>query len=639
MSNAQKQTLSFQTEIKQLLHLMINALYSNKEIFLRELVSNAADAADKLRFAALSNPELLGEDSELKVKVSFNKAQKTITISDNGIGMSRQEAIDNLGTIAKSGTKEFMQSLSGDQAKDAQLIGQFGVGFYSAFIVADKVTVETRRAGTPAEEATRWESSAEGDYSIEPITKATRGTDIILHLKKDDLDFLDQWKLQTIIKKYSDHVNLPVVMTVTKSEPDDSQEVKEGEAPKMKEVQVDEVINAANALWTAPKTEITDDEYKSFYKHISNDYSDPVLWSHNKVEGKLDYTLLLFLPSRAPFDLYEAEQKRGLKLYIQRVFIMDEAEQFLPRYLRFIKGIVDCKDLPLNVSREILQRSAVVDKIRAACIKRSLDMIEKVSKEADKYHEFWQQFGNALKEGIIEDTENREKVAKLLRFASTHLDTEVQTVSLDDYIGRMKEGQSKIYYLTAESFAAAKQSPHLEILRKKGIEVLLLSDRIDEWWVTYLTEFNGKQLQSVAKGELDLGALADQEEKQAIEKTNDEFASVIKQIKEALGEEVSEVKITHRLTSSPACIVTSENDMSLQMQRMFKQAGQHFPVTKPIFEINPNHELVRNLQVVQDPELFADWAHVLLGEAILAEGGKLNDPVAFIQRVNKLFKK
>jgi molecular chaperone HtpG len=631
-----KETMGFQTEVKQLLHLMINALYSNKEIFLRELISNSADAVDKLRFSAVKDSKLLEGDAELGVRVKVDEKAKTVTISDNGIGMSRDDVINNLGTIAKSGTKEFLSSLSGDQAKDSQLIGQFGVGFYSAFIVADKVTVETRKAGSATNEAVRWESTADGDYTVETIEKATRGTDVILHLKKEDKEFLEEMRLRNVIKKYSDHINLPVIMKISKQVPDDSKKVKEGEMPPMKTVVEDEVINEAKALWTLSKSEIKDDEYKEFYKHISHDYSDPMAWSHNKVEGKLDYTTLLYLPTKAPFNLYDAEQKHGLKLYIQRVFIMDEAENFLPRYLRFIRGVVDCKDLPLNVSREILQRSVVVDKIRAACIKRSLAMIEKIAKEADKYAEFWGQFGNVLKEGVVEDQENKEKIAKLLRFATTNSDTPVQNVSLDAYLERMPKGQEKIYYLSGESFNAVKNSPHLEVFRKKGIEVLLLTDRVDEWLTMHLTEYEGKTLQSVAKGELDLGGLHDKEDKNTQEKLSGEFESTIKQIKETLGDKVQDVRLTHRLTDSPACVVLSDNDMGGFMQQMMQQMGQSFPMPKPIFEINPEHALVQQLKNTQDDEQFKNLSLVLLDQAILAEGGKLDDPAAFVRTLNTM---
>lgn len=637
MSTTNKETLSFQTEVKQLLHLMINAMYSNKEIFLRELISNSADAVDKLRFLSLSDSRLLADDTELTVRIDFDKKKSTITIADNGIGMSRDEVISHLGTIAKSGTKEFLQSLSGEQAKDAKLIGQFGVGFYSAFMVADKVTVETRRADLTAVDAVRWESTADGDYTLETITKTSRGTDIILHLKKSEKEFLDETRLQHIIKKYSDHINLPIVMKLTKHEVDKSATVADGDTPPLHEVSTDSVINAAKALWTTPKAEIKADEYNAFYKHLSHDFMDPLAWTHNTVEGKLDYTLLLYLSARAPFDLYEPEGKHGLKLYIKCVFIMDDAEQFLPRYLRFVKGVVDCKDLPLNVSRELLQHSPIVDKIRAACVKRSLDMLEKLAQDADKFAVFWRQFGNVLKEGLVEDKENSQRIAKLLRFSSTHDAIETQTVSLADYIARMKIGQEKIYYLTAESWSATTQSPHLELFRDKAVEVLLLSDRVDEWWVSHLPEFAGKKLQSVAKGDLDVSALGDAASKPALEQSDTEFTEVIERIKAALKTQVSEVRLTHRLISSPACVVVNEHEMTLQMQRLLQQAGHAVPMSKPIFEINPQHEIIKNLTKLTDATQFSDWSEVLLAEAILIEGGKLDNPAAFVQRINKLF--
>ena len=635
-TTTKKETLGFQTEVKQLLHLMINALYSNQEIFLRELISNAADATDKLRFEALSDKALLEDDSELKVRLSVDEKKKTLSITDNGIGMSRDEVIANLGTIAKSGTREFLSSLTGDQAKDAKLIGQFGVGFYSSFIVADKVTVETRRAGLAADQGVRWQSDAGGEYTVEAIDKASRGTAITLHLKKDCKDFLNEFTLRNIVKKYSDHINLPVVMEVEREEPIDDEKDKEGN-PKMKKVRKDETLNEAKALWTLPKSQIKDEEYKEFYKHISHDFTEPSAWSHNRVEGKLEYTTLLYLPSRAPFDLFEVERKHGLKLYIQRVFIMDDAEQFLPRYLRFIKGIVDCKDLPLNISREILQQSVVVDKVRSACIKRSLAMIEKMAKDESKYDEFWSQFGVVLKEGVIEDHDNKEKIAKLLRFSTTHDDQQEPHISLDSYIERMPAKQDKIYYITAESFAAAQHSPHLEIFRKKGIEVLLLSDRVDEWLVTHLQEYQGKSLQSIAKGELDLSQFNDEKKDEKQQKqTEEDFASIVKQMQEVLGERVSEVRLTDRLTTSPACIVVNQHDMTAQMQQILKQAGQELPANKPIFEINPHHRLIEKLKVLTDDEQFNEWTQVLFDEAILAEGGKLDDPASFVKRVNTL---
>lgn len=627
--NAQKQTLGFQTEVKQLLHLMIHSLYSNKEIFLRELISNASDAADKLRFAALSHTSLYENDPELKVEVLFDKKARTITLRDNGIGMSREEVVDHLGTIAKSGTREFLSALSGDQAKDAKLIGQFGVGFYSSFIVADKVTVNTRRAGSPANEGVRWESAGEGDYTIETINKPARGTEIILHLRKDEDEFLDDWRLRTIIRKYSDHITLPVMM---KKIP---MPAKEGEKEVVSEEF--ETVNNATALWTLPKSEIKDDEYKSFYKHIAHDFEDPLLWSHTKVEGKQEYTTLLYIPARAPFNFMQQEKPHGLKLYVRRVFIMDDAEQFLPRYLRFVKGIVDSNDLPLNISREILQQNKQVDTIRSAVAKKTLSMLEKLAQDdKEKYAQFWTEFGGVIKEGPAEDFTNRESIAKLLRFASTHADTAVQDVSLEDYVKRMKPEQKKIYYITADSFTAAQHSPHLEIFRKKGIEVLLLSDRIDEWLVSHLTEFDGKSLHSVAKGDLDITDVADEETKKEQAKTETDFAGVIEHVKKILGEKVKDVRITHRLTQSPACIVSDENGMSAHLQRLLKSAGQEIPMAKPTLELNPEHALVLRLKDEQDNERFAELAHILFDQSVLAEGGSLEDPAGFVQRLNKL---
>lgn len=630
-----KQTLGFQTEVKQLLHLMIHSLYSNKEIFLRELISNASDAADKLRFAALSNAGLYENDSDLKVQVRFDKAARTVTISDNGIGMSKEEVIEHLGTIAKSGTKEFLTNLTGDQAKDAKLIGQFGVGFYSSFIVAEKVTVNTRRAGSPANEGVCWESAGEGEYTIEAIDKPTRGTEIILHLRKDEDEFLEDWRLRTIIRKYSDHITLPVEMQKqalpTGDKEEDKQEESEVKTPEW------EKINNATALWTLSKNEIKEEEYKEFYKHVAHDFEDPLLWSHNRVEGKLEYTTLLYIPAHAPYDLFQMDQKHGLKLYVRRVFIMDDAEQFLPRYLRFVKGVVDSNDLPLNISREILQQNKQVDSIRSAVTKRVLSMLEDLAeKEPEKYTKFWNEFGKALKEGPAEDFANREAIAKLLRFATTHNDSSSQTVSLADYVKRMKPEQKKIYYVTADSFVAAQHSPHLEIFRKKGIEVLLLSDRIDEWLVAHLTEFEGKQLQSVAKGSLDIDELADEETKKEQEKTEKDFASLVEQAKKVLGDKVKDVRVTHRLTQSPACIVSDDNEMSVHMQRILKAAGQAMPTSKPIFELNPEHQLVLRLKEEQDDERFAEWIKVLFEQSIIAEGGELEDPASFVQRLNSL---
>lgn len=623
--DARKETRGFQTEAKQLLHLMIHSLYSNREIFLRELVSNASDAADKLRFEAVSNGDLYEGDAELKIRVSFDKDAKTITISDNGIGMTRDEVIENLGTIAKSGTANFMQKLSGDQKKDAQLIGQFGVGFYSAFIVADKVVVTTRRAGAPVNEAVRWECSGDAEFVVETVEKAQRGMTVELHLKDDALEFADNWRLRTIIKKYSDHIAIPVVMQ--KQTPVD-EEAKEPE---------DEVINTATALWTRSRSDVTDEEYKEFYKHVSHDYAEPLTWSHNRVEGNLDYTSLLYLPSRAPFDLYNRDASRGLKLYVQRTFIMDDAEQFLPLYLRFIKGVVDSNDLSLNVSREILQKDPNIDSMRGALTKRVLDMLAKLAKgEPENYNKFWKEFGQVLKEGPAEDFANREKIAKLLRFATTHTETAEQNQSLEDYVARMKEGQEKIYYIAAENFNTAKSSPHLEVFRKKGIEVLLLTDRVDEWLMSHLSEFDGKSLQDVGKGELDLGKLDTEEEKQAKEKVAEQLKPLLERVKAALTEQVAEVRITDRLTDSPACVVVAEHDMGAQMRRILEQAGQKLPDSKPILELNPEHPLVKKLEQETSESRFGDLAHILFDQANLAEGAQLQDPAAYVQRLNKL---
>ncbi len=630
MTTAEKQTLGFQTEVKQLLHLMIHSLYSNKEIFLRELISNASDAVDKLRFAALANGSLYENDPDLKVIVDVDKAARTITIADNGIGMTYQEAIDHLGTIAKSGTKEFLSALSGDQAKDTQLIGQFGVGFYSAFIIADKVTVKTRKAGLPASDGVLWESKGDGEFTIEMIDKPTRGTEITLHLREGEDEFLEDWRLRTIINKYSDHLMLPIQMK--KAAP-----LKEDGTPGEATDEY-ETVNKATALWALPKAEIKDEEYKEFYKHIAHDFDDPLLWIHNRVEGKHEYTTLLYVPKRAPFDLFQYDKPHGLKLYVRRVYIMDDAEQFLPRYLRFVKGIVDCADLPLNISREILQDNKVVDNIRAATTKKVLSTLEKLAEEdAEKYITFWQQFGNALKEGPAEDNSNREQIAKLLRFASTHTDTDAQTISLDDYIRRMKPEQKKIYYVTADTFISAKNSPHLEIFRKKGIEVLLLSDRVDEWLVGYLTEYQGKSLQSVAKGGVDLDELADETEKKEQEKTQDEFAGLLEHIKQVLGNKIKEARVTHRLTQSPACIVSDDQGMTAHMQRLLKAAGQNMPSSQPIFELNPEHPLIQRLKAEQDDERFAAWTKILFEQSVLAEGGQLEDPATFVQQLNKMF--
>jgi molecular chaperone HtpG len=631
----QQETLGFQTEVKQLLHLVIHSLYSNKEIFLRELISNASDAADKLRFEALSDPALYENDSDLKIHVSFDAAANTITITDNGIGMGRDEVIQNLGTIAKSGTREFLARLSGDQKKDAHLIGQFGVGFYSAFIVADKVTVITRRAGLTKEHGVQWESNGEGEYTIANVEKTTHGTDIILHLKKEDDEFLNDWRLRNIINKYSDHINLPIMMHPVQLS--DEKEKKEPVAEW-------EVVNSATALWVLPKNKITDEQYKETYKHISHDFQEPLVWAHNQVEGgNLDYISLLYIPSQAPFNLWQPEHQRGLKLYVQRVFIMDKVEQFMPFYLRFVRGVVDTNALPLNISREILQDNVTITKLRSALVKRVLDMLEKLSKEdPEKYTQFWGQFGNVLKEGPAEDFANRERIAKLLRFSSTHTDSNLQTVSLDDYVSRMKPGQKKIYYLTAETFNAVKASPHLEIFRKNNIEVVLLSDRVDEWLVGHLNEFEGKPLHSVAKGDIDLDEIVsnDPSKKEALlkqdEKIKEQFSSIIERVKNELGDRVKEVRLSHRLTSSPSCLVVAENDMGSQLQRILKASGQEVTEVKPIFELNPEHLLVKKLHEEQNEERFKEWTHILFDQAILAEGGQLKDPAAFVQRLNKL---
>jgi molecular chaperone HtpG len=632
---ANKETLGFQTEVKHLLHLMIHSLYSNKEIFLRELISNASDAADKLRFEGLSNESLYEGDSDLKIWIDFDKDERTITVRDNGIGMSRAEVQEHIGTIAKSGTKQFFEKLTGDQAKDSELIGQFGVGFYSAFIVADKVTLTTRKAGET--EAVRWESAGEGDYTIESVEQATRGTEIVLHLKEGEDEFLDSWRLRSIIKKFSDHISLPIIM---KQEiPAETDEEGNETSPARIE---DETVNSASALWKRSKEDISEDEYKEFYKHVAHDFQDPLTHVHSKVEGSNEYTLLLYVPARAPFDLWDREAKHGVKLYIRKVFITDDAEQLMPRYLRFVRGVIDADSLPLNVSREILQQSKQINSIKAGSVKKVLGLLKTMAEnDTENYAKFWTEFGNVIKEGVIEDHKNRDDVAKLLRFSSTHTDNKTQDVSLADYVSRMKEEQDKIYYVTAESFAAAKNSPHLEIFRKKGIEVLLLADRIDEWVVSHLTEFEGKHLQSVAKGELDLDKLASEDEKKEQEETNKNFESVLKQMQEVLGDKVKEVRLTHRLTESPACLVTGEYDMSLNMERIMKEAGQSinmagFGGSKPIFEINPEHSLVTRLKEEQDDARFADLTHILFDQAILSEGGQLDDPSAFVHKLNGL---
>jgi molecular chaperone HtpG len=621
----QKETLGFQTEVKQLLHLMIHSLYSNKEIFLRELISNASDAADKLRFEALAKPELLEGGDALRIRLSFDKEARTVTIEDNGIGMSREDVVTHLGTIAKSGTADFLKNLSGDQRKDSHLIGQFGVGFYSAFIVADQVEVFTRRAGLPAEEGVHWSSKGEGEFDVETITKSERGTRIVLHLKTDEEEFADGWRLRNIVKKYSDHIALPIELP---------KEHHGEDAPAEPEW---ETVNRASALWTRPRTDIKDEEYQEFYKHVSHDFENPLSWSHNKVEGKLEYTSLLYVPARAPFDLYQREAPRGLKLYVQRVFIMDQADEFLPLYLRFIKGVVDSNDLSLNVSREILQKDPVIDSMKSALTKRVLDMLEKLAKnEPEQYKKFWENFGQVLKEGPAEDFSNREKIAGLLRFASTHGDSGEQAVSLADYIARMKEGQDKVYYLTGESYGQVKNSPHLEVFRKKGIEVLLLTDRIDEWLMSYLTEFDGKEFVDVARGDLDLGKLDSEEDKKAQEEIAKTKEDLVGRIKKALDTEVSEVRVSHRLTDSPAILAIGEQDLGLQMRRILEASGQKAPESKPIFEINPQHPLIEKLDMEQDEDRFDDLAHVLFDQAALAAGDSLKDPAAYVRRLNKL---
>lgn len=622
---AQKETLGFQTEVKQLLNLMIHSLYSNKEIFLRELVSNASDAADKLRFEALAKPELLEADSELRIRISFDKEAKTITIDDNGIGMSREEVIAHLGTIAKSGTADFMKNLTGDQKKDSKLIGQFGVGFYSAFIVADKVEVFTRRAGLTEAEGVHWVSEGEGNFDVETISKAERGTRIVLHLKTDDLEFADGWRLRNIIKKYSDHIDLPIELPKESSDEENKGEVEW------------EVVNRASALWTRPRTEISDEEYQEFYKHIAHDFENPLTWSHNKVEGKLEYTSLLYIPSRAPFDLYQRDMTHGLKLYVNRVFIMDQADEFLPLYMRFVKGIVDSNDLSLNVSREILQKDPVIDSMKSALTKRVLDMLEKMAKnEPEKYATLWKTFGQVLKEGPAEDYVNREKIAGLLRFTSTHEDTTEQKVSLADYLARAKEGQDKIYFLTGESYTQIKDSPHLEVFRKKGIEVLLLTDRIDEWLMGYLPEFDGKQFIDVARGDLDLGKLDTEEDKKVQEEVAKAKEQLVERLKKALENEVSEVRVSHRLTESPAILAIGDQDLGLQMRQILQASGQQVPESKPIFEINPEHPLIGKLDGETDESRFNDLAHVLFDQAALAAGNALKDPAGYVKRLNKL---
>ena len=627
--DAYKETLEFQAEVKQLLKLMIHSLYSNKEIFLRELISNASDACDKLRFEALGKDDLYEGDSELKIQIDFDKDTKTITITDNGIGMSRDELVENIGTIASSGTRRFMEALSGDQAKDAQLIGQFGVGFYSTFIIADKVTVLSRRAGLNADQGVRWESDGEGSYTLETVERAQRGTEIILHVRDGEEEFVDGWRLRNIIHTYSDHISLPIYMLKEQPPAEDDKEAAE--------VVEYETVNKASALWTRGKKDISDEEYQEFYKHIAHDFQEPMTWTHNQVEGTNSYTSLLYIPQHAPFDLYDRERKQGIKLYVKRVFIMDETEHLMPNYLRFVRGIVDSDDLPLNVSREILQHNRVIDKIRSASVKKLLGLLDSMAKDKpEQYAEFWQQFGRVMKEGPIEDFANREQIAGLLRFSSTHADSEVQDVSLADYIARMKDGQEKIYFITAETFAAAKNSPHLEVFRRKGIEVLLLSDRVDEWLVEHLREFDGKSLQSVAKGDLDLGEIEDEADKKAQQEAEDDFKGVIEMVKESLSDKAKDVRITHRLTDSPSCLVLDQNDMGMQMQQILKAAGQDVPASKPILELNPGHPLVARLKDLGDQDRLKDWANILFDQAMLAEGGQLDDPAAYVKRINAM---
>lgn len=631
---SQQETHGFQTEVKQLLHLMIHSLYSNKEIFLRELVSNAADAADKLRYEALTNNDLYEGEGELRVRISADKEKGTVTISDNGIGMTRDGVIEHLGTIAKSGTADFFKNLSGDDSKDSQLIGQFGVGFYSAFIVADKVTVRTRAAGHSSDEGVLWESAGEGDFTVETISKQTRGTEITLHLRDDEKEFADDYRLRSIVTKYSDHISVAVEMfedgtpAVEATEDSEAVAATEGSWKPM---------NKATALWTRNKSDVTKEEYQEFYKHISHDYTDPLVWSHNRVEGKQEYTSLLYIPAKAPFDMWNRDRKHGLKLFVQRVFVMDDAEQFMPSYLRFVQGLIDSNDLPLNVSREILQDNKVTTSLRTAVTKRVLGMLEKLAKnDAEKYLSFWAEFGQVLKEGPAEDFANKERIAGLLRFASTHTGEATPDVALADYVERMQEGQTKIYYIVADSHEAAANSPHLELLRKKGIEVLLMSERIDEWLINHLTEFDGKQMHSVTRGDLELGELEDAGEKEAQEKLETESEGLVKRVKDSLGDKVSEVKVTTRLTDTPACVVAGEGEMSTQMIKLMQAAGQAVPESKPTFELNPEHPLVARLNDEQDEESFAQWSDLLLQQALLSEKGSLADPSAFIKLMNQM---
>ena len=630
MGASEKQVMGFQAEVKQLLQLMIHSLYSNKEIFLRELVSNASDASDKLRFEAINNASLFENDSELFIQIDFDKDARTISITDNGIGLSQQEAVDHLGTIAKSGTKEFFSRLSGDQQKDAALIGQFGVGFYSGFIVADKITVESRRAGLPAEQGVQWESAGEGEFSVETINKPQRGTRITLHLREGEDEFLSAWQLKSVIRKYSDHISLPIKMRKEEWDEEKKEMVMRDEL---------ETVNQASALWARSKSDITEEQYTEFYKHVSHDFQEPLTWTHNRVEGRSEYTQLLYIPAHAPFDLWDRNKRGGIKLYVKRVFIMDDAEQLMPIYLRFVKGVIDSNDLPLNVSREILQESRDVKVIREGSTKRVLGMLEELAnadeqEKKDKYASFWTEFGQVLKEGIGEDSTNKDRIAKLLRFASTHNDSDAQNVSFADYVSRMKDGQDKIYYVTADSWTAAKNSPHLEIFRKKGVEVLLMTDRVDEWMLSFLNEFDGKQLVSVAKGDLDLGKLEDETEKKQKEETETEFKDLVEKMKTSLSEKAKDVRITFRLTDSPACLVAGEHELSGNLLRMLKAAGQSAPDSKPILEINPHHPLVQRLKY--EEAKFDDWSSILFDQALLAEGGQLGDPAGFVKKLNDM---
>lgn len=634
---AKQETLGFQTEVKQLLHLMIHSLYSNKEIFLRELISNASDAADKLRFEALQNDSLYENDSELKIKVEFNNDLKTVSVIDNGIGMSREDVVEHLGTIAKSGTKQFFEALTGDQSKDSQLIGQFGVGFYSSFIVAKKVDVFTRRAGLAASEGVHWSSEGENDYNIETVDLPKRGTKVVLHLRDDMDEFLNDYRLKGIVTKYSDHISLPIIMDKQEEIKEEGEDDKEDEKKEPKFKTVEETVNSATALWARNKRDIKEEEYNEFYKHVGHDFEEPMAHIHNKVEGKLEYTSLLYIPARAPFDLWDREQRHGVKLYVKRVFIMDDADQLIPTWLRFVRGVVDSDDLPLNVSREILQHNKVIDSIRSGCTKKVLSLLKTMSeKDQDKYAEFWKIFGKVLKEGVIDAPDYKDDLSNLFRFASTNEDTEEQKVSLKDYVERMQEGQKAIYYVTADSYATAKNSPHLEIFRKKGIEVLLLTDPIDEWVTTHLTEFDEKPLKSVNKGELDLGDVQNEDEKKEDEQKSKDYEKLVERISKVLDEKVKEVRVTSRLTNSPACLVTDENDMGRHLEQILQASGQSIPGSKPILEINPDHPIVKKIDNEADEDLFGDWSHILFDQALLSEGGQLGDPASFVNKLNAL---